>query len=85
MPASSSSMKAHPTLECAQTRQGRTRIASSGKLCSSYNRTRAWANGKRMGRRYDELHPSVQAERVVAKEISDVIHRRSEKWITWLS
>ena len=38
-----------------------------------------------MGRRYDELHPSVQAERVVAKEISDVIHRRSERWITWLS
>ncbi|PIL25409.1 hypothetical protein GSI_13299 [Ganoderma sinense ZZ0214-1] len=34
---------------------------------------------------YDELHPSVQAERVVAKEISDAIHRRSEKWITWLS
>ncbi|EJF59315.1 hypothetical protein DICSQDRAFT_181996 [Dichomitus squalens LYAD-421 SS1] len=34
---------------------------------------------------YDELHPSVQAERVVAKAISDVIHRRSEKWITWLS
>ena len=35
--------------------------------------------------RYDELHPSVQAERVVAKALSDVIHRRSEKWITWLS
>ena len=35
--------------------------------------------------RFDELHPSVQAERVVAKAISDVIHRRSEKWITWLS
>nr|VWO97463.1 Mannitol 1-phosphate dehydrogenase [Ganoderma boninense] len=34
---------------------------------------------------FDELHPSVQAERVVAKAISDVIHRRSEKWITWLS
>ncbi|RPD58827.1 hypothetical protein L227DRAFT_612586 [Lentinus tigrinus ALCF2SS1-6] len=34
---------------------------------------------------YDELHPSVQAERVVAKAISDVIHRKTEQWITWLS
>ncbi|KAI0754371.1 GDSL lipase/esterase [Daedaleopsis nitida] len=34
---------------------------------------------------FDELHPSVQAERVVAKAISDAIHRRTEKWITWLS
>ncbi|KAI0807961.1 GDSL lipase/acylhydrolase [Fomes fomentarius] len=34
---------------------------------------------------FDELHPSVQAERVVAKAISDVIHRRTEKWTTWLS
>ncbi|KAI0754370.1 GDSL lipase/esterase [Daedaleopsis nitida] len=33
---------------------------------------------------YDELHPSVQAERVVAKAISDAIHRRTERWITWL-
>ncbi|RDX40992.1 hypothetical protein OH76DRAFT_1412498 [Lentinus brumalis] len=34
---------------------------------------------------FDELHPSVQAERVVAKAISDVIHRKTEKWTTWLS
>ncbi|PIL33347.1 hypothetical protein GSI_04798 [Ganoderma sinense ZZ0214-1] len=34
---------------------------------------------------YDELHPSVQASRVVAKAISDAIQRRSEEWITWLS
>ncbi|KAM5530586.1 hypothetical protein V8D89_015745 [Ganoderma adspersum] len=34
---------------------------------------------------YDELHPSVQTERVVAKAISDVILRKSEQWITWLS
>ena len=34
--------------------------------------------------RYDELHPSVQAERVVAKAISEAIHRESEEWITWL-
>ena len=85
MPASSSLMKAHPTLECVQTPQGRTKTVSSGESCSSYDRTRTWANGRDMGRRYDELHPSVQAERVVAKEISDVIHRRSGKWITWLS
>ena len=35
--------------------------------------------------RYDELHPSVQTERVVAKAISDVILRQSDQWITWLS
>ncbi|PIL25383.1 hypothetical protein GSI_13273 [Ganoderma sinense ZZ0214-1] len=34
---------------------------------------------------YDELHPSEQTDRIVAKAISDVIHRRSEQWITWLS
>ncbi|TBU30111.1 hypothetical protein BD311DRAFT_864315 [Dichomitus squalens] len=34
---------------------------------------------------WDELHPGVQANRVVGKAISDVIHRRSEQWITWLS
>ncbi|KAI0770406.1 GDSL lipase/esterase [Fomes fomentarius] len=34
---------------------------------------------------FDELHPSVQAERVVAQAISDVVHRRTEKWTTWLS
>ncbi|RPD58829.1 GDSL lipase/acylhydrolase [Lentinus tigrinus ALCF2SS1-7] len=34
---------------------------------------------------FDELHPSVQAERVVAKAISDVIHRKTEKWTTWFS
>ncbi|RDX40993.1 hypothetical protein OH76DRAFT_1467339 [Lentinus brumalis] len=34
---------------------------------------------------YDELHPSVQAERVVAKAISDAVHRKTEKWITWFS
>ncbi|KAI0703969.1 hypothetical protein C8Q76DRAFT_823416 [Earliella scabrosa] len=35
--------------------------------------------------RFDELHPSVQAERVVAKLISDAIHRRTERFITWFS
>ncbi|KAI0372654.1 hypothetical protein BV20DRAFT_963698 [Pilatotrama ljubarskyi] len=34
---------------------------------------------------FDELHPSEQADRQVGKIISDTIHRRSEKWITWLS
>ncbi len=36
-------------------------------------------------RKFDELHPSVQAERVVAKAISDVIHSKTEEWTTWLS
>ncbi|KAI0741767.1 SGNH hydrolase-type esterase domain-containing protein [Daedaleopsis nitida] len=34
---------------------------------------------------YDELHPSVQAERVVAKAMSDVIARKAENWTTWFS
>ncbi|PIL25384.1 hypothetical protein GSI_13274 [Ganoderma sinense ZZ0214-1] len=33
---------------------------------------------------YDELHPSVQTERVVAQAIADAIRRKSENWITWL-
>ena len=36
-------------------------------------------------RRYDELHPSVQAERVVAKLIADVTLRKTEEYTTWLS
>ncbi|KAI0793692.1 hypothetical protein C8Q74DRAFT_1454826 [Fomes fomentarius] len=32
--------------------------------------------------RFDELHPSMQAERVVAQDMSDVKHRRTEKWNT---
>ncbi|KAI0793674.1 hypothetical protein C8Q74DRAFT_1243833 [Fomes fomentarius] len=35
--------------------------------------------------RFDELHPSMQAERVVAQAMSDVKHRRTEKWTTDLS
>ncbi|OSD00164.1 carbohydrate esterase family 16 protein [Trametes coccinea BRFM310] len=34
---------------------------------------------------FDELHPSEQADRVIGKIISDTIHRKSEKWISWLS
>ena len=35
--------------------------------------------------RYDELHPSEQADRVVAREITAAILRTSERWITWFS
>ena len=34
--------------------------------------------------RFDELHPSVQAERVVAKFVSETIRRRSDTYTTWL-
>ncbi|TFK34673.1 carbohydrate esterase family 16 protein [Crucibulum laeve] len=34
---------------------------------------------------FDELHPSEQADRVVAKEISKVINGKTSKWATWLS
>ncbi|TFK50695.1 GDSL lipase/acylhydrolase [Heliocybe sulcata] len=34
---------------------------------------------------YDELHPSEQSDRVVAREITAAIKRTSEQWITWLS
>ncbi|KAH9926289.1 uncharacterized protein BXZ73DRAFT_102971 [Epithele typhae] len=33
---------------------------------------------------FDELHPSVQAERVVAKVMVDTIERKSEEYATWL-
>ena len=38
----------------------------------------------RRARRFDELHPSVQAERVFAKFNADAINRKSEKYISWI-
>ena len=35
--------------------------------------------------RFDELHPSEQADRVVAKQISEVILGEDNKWTTWFS
>ncbi|KAF5329579.1 hypothetical protein D9619_009006 [Psilocybe cf. subviscida] len=34
---------------------------------------------------FDELHPSEQADRVVARQIADVIEGKGNKWTTWLS
>ncbi|KAG6856479.1 hypothetical protein H0H87_003947 [Tephrocybe sp. NHM501043] len=34
---------------------------------------------------YDELHPSEQADRIVAREIAAVIKGDKRKWTTWLS
>jgi len=34
---------------------------------------------------FDELHPSEQADRVVAREISQAIQGKTSKWTTWLS
>lgn len=34
---------------------------------------------------FDELHPSEQADRVVARNMANAISRKSEKWITWFS
>ncbi|KAL1672382.1 GDSL lipase/esterase [Schizophyllum commune] len=34
---------------------------------------------------FDELHPSEQADRVVAKQISEVILGEDNKWTTWFS
>ncbi|OCH95459.1 GDSL lipase/acylhydrolase [Obba rivulosa] len=34
---------------------------------------------------YDELHPSEQADRVVAREIAAAINRQSSQWTTWFS
>ncbi|EAU86697.1 GDSL lipase/acylhydrolase [Coprinopsis cinerea okayama7 len=33
---------------------------------------------------YDELHPSEQASRVVARQIADVIQGKRNRWTTWL-
>ncbi|KAL5490557.1 hypothetical protein ACEPAI_5390 [Sanghuangporus weigelae] len=32
----------------------------------------------------DELHPSEQANRVVAREYSDAVLRKTDSWVTWL-
>ncbi|KAI0093238.1 GDSL lipase/esterase [Irpex rosettiformis] len=34
---------------------------------------------------YDELHPSEQADRQVAKFVAGAISRQSDDWVTWLS
>ncbi|KIJ22627.1 carbohydrate esterase family 16 protein, partial [Sphaerobolus stellatus SS14] len=34
---------------------------------------------------FDELHPSEQADRVVARQVADVIQGEKNKWVTWLS
>jgi phospholipase/lecithinase/hemolysin len=34
---------------------------------------------------FDELHPSEQADRIVAREIAQVIEGQQNKWTTWLS
>ncbi|KAH8092197.1 GDSL lipase/esterase [Cristinia sonorae] len=34
---------------------------------------------------FDELHPSEQADRVVAREVAAAIHRQSSKFTTWFS
>lgn len=37
------------------------------------------------GYRADELHPSEQADRIVAREIASVIRGKANKWTTWFS
>lgn len=34
--------------------------------------------------RYDELHPSEQADRIVAREIAQVARGETNKWTTWI-
>ncbi|KAF8153950.1 GDSL lipase/acylhydrolase [Crassisporium funariophilum] len=34
---------------------------------------------------FDELHPSEQADRIVAREVAQVIKGQANKWTTWLS
>ncbi|KAL5511906.1 hypothetical protein ACEPAH_5124 [Sanghuangporus vaninii] len=34
---------------------------------------------------YDELHPSEQADKIVAREYTNAILRKSDRWVTWLS
>ncbi|CAL1698361.1 unnamed protein product [Somion occarium] len=34
---------------------------------------------------FDELHPSEQTDRVVAREVAAAIRRKSSKWTTWFS
>ncbi|KAJ3507245.1 hypothetical protein NLJ89_g6414 [Agrocybe chaxingu] len=34
---------------------------------------------------YDELHPSEQADRIVAREVAQVIKGQKNQWTTWLS
>jgi hypothetical protein len=44
--------------------------------------TRAEDSGMR---RFNELHPSEQADRVVAGEIANIIETKGSRWVDWLS
>lgn len=35
--------------------------------------------------RYDELHPSEQTERNIAREIAEVIEGKQNQWTRWLA
>ena len=35
--------------------------------------------------RYNELHPSEQSDRVVAREIAKVLEGKESDWVNWLS
>ncbi len=37
------------------------------------------------GYRYDELHPSEQADRIVAREVAQVARGEENRWTTWIS
>ncbi|KAG9020057.1 hypothetical protein FS842_007619, partial [Serendipita sp. 407] len=34
---------------------------------------------------YDELHPSEQTHRILAREMASVMKGKKTKWVTWLS
>jgi len=34
---------------------------------------------------FDELHPSEQADRIVAREVANVIEGKGSRWVSWLS
>jgi len=52
---------------------------------SGGNCTEATGSAKDSFLWFDELHPSEQADRVVARQITNAIQRKSEKWTTWFS
>ena len=77
-------MRARAILEIVPKSKEQQGIAIYGISCSLI-RQEEWYVMLIAIYRYDELHPSEQADRIVAREVAQVIKGQKNQWTTWLS